>query len=57
LLYSSRALDAQPEMALKHKVTSHLAPILSTLGGRFSPIRSKCLLLSFSCLLMPTHVY
>lgn len=39
-VYQSR--DAtKPAMTLRHEVTSTLHPVLSTLAGRYSPVRSK----------------
>jgi hypothetical protein len=43
LLYRS-CKAASPAMTMRHQVTPELEPILSSLGGRYSPIESKFLL-------------
>lgn len=45
LLYTSRDADAIPAMSIKHKTTPHLPSILNTLAQKFSPIRSKYLII------------
>ena len=41
LLYTSEEVDARPAMAMNHKVSSELPPILKKLAQMYSPIRSK----------------
>lgn len=40
LLYTSRDINAQPHMAIKHKTTAYLPSILKDLALKYSPIRS-----------------
>jgi hypothetical protein len=33
---------SRPNLSLTHEITHDLAPVLTTLGGLFSPVRSRC---------------
>ena len=41
LVYTSQEVNANPAMAMTHKISSELPPILTKLARKFSPIRSK----------------
>jgi hypothetical protein len=45
LLYTSRDDNARPTMTITHPTSSELPPILKALAHKFSPIRSKQVLL------------
>lgn len=44
-LFSSRDEDARPHLSITTQTASQLSPILKKLSAKYSPIRSKCILL------------
>jgi hypothetical protein len=38
--------DSKPYLSLKHPVTKSLAPVLEKLGIQYSPVKSKCIIIS-----------
>ena len=38
--------NSKPYLSLKHPVTKSLAPVLEKLGIQYSPVKSKCIIIS-----------